>query len=47
MVTAGSTKIQLGVALGTVASLLLYFFFYYFRELIRILTGCFTHILLL
>ena len=45
-IAASSTKIQLGVAIGTVSSLLLYFFFYYFRESLRILTGYFTHTLL-
>ncbi|MGB3852770.1 MAG: hypothetical protein WA958_22590 [Tunicatimonas sp.] len=41
-----TAMILLGVALGTVSSFLLYYFFYYFRETIRILTGYFTHTLL-
>ena len=45
-IVASAATVQLGVALGTVFSFLLYYFFYYFREIIRILTGYFTHTLL-
>ena len=45
-VAASIAQIQLGVALGSVFSFLLYYFFYYFRETVRILTGYFTHTLL-
>ncbi len=43
--SVGLANIQLGVALGTVFSLLLYLLFYCFRESIRILAGYFTHTL--
>ena len=45
-IVASTATVQLGVALGTVSSFLLYYFFYYFREAIRVLTGYFTHTLL-
>jgi biopolymer transport protein ExbD len=45
-INASTSVVLLGVALGTVASFLLYYFFYYFRETLRILTGYFTHTLL-
>ncbi len=45
-IVASTATVQLGVALGTVFSFFLYYFFYYFRETIRILTGYFTHTLL-
>ncbi len=45
-IDANTAMILLGVALGTVSSFLLYYFFYYSRETIRILTGYFTHTLL-
>ena len=45
-IDASTAMILLGVALGTFSSFLLYYFFYYLRETVRVLTGYFTHTLL-